>query len=478
MLTITFIEPRAAGIHVYSRFRMPRMGVPTMATRARDLGHTVRVYIEDVGRVDFRAAYDSDLICLTTITSTAPRAYAFADTFRRRGLPVLMGGPHVSARPEEALEHADWVLRGEADETFFEFLDKFEHRSERGRTLTDIEGLSYRTELGCVHNPLPAQPVDLDTLPMPDLTLIEGWRRMRILPVMTSRGCPHNCSFCSVTKMFGHRYRFRSPEKIVDELERAMTLKKWFFTFFVDDNFIANPKRAKALMRLMIERKVTPRWSAQVRVEVAKDDEMLDLMRRSNCRFVYVGLESINPETLKLYNKHQTLEDIEYCIRRLHEHKVRIHGMFVFGADTDTVQTLRETGRFARRTGIDTVQFMTLTPLPDTDTYHQLKREGRILVRDWSLYDAQHVVFKPKNMSPLQLHLETWNALAKFYSPKEIAKRYVRFDFFGGFLRHYGNRINKQWLRVNAEFGRILEQANCVELLRALAPRPAVVKVD
>jgi len=152
--------------------------------------------------------------------------------------------------------------------------------------------------------------------------------------------------------------------------------------------------------------------------------------------------------------------------------------MFVFGADTDTVQTLRETGRFARRTGIDTVQFMTLTPLPDTDTYHQLKREGRILVRDWSLYDAQHVVFKPKNMSPLQLHLETWNALAKFYSPKEIAKRYVRFDFFGAFLRHYGNRINKQWLRVNAEFGRILEQANCVELLRALAPRPAVVKVD
>ncbi len=474
MLKITFIEPRAAGIHVYTKFKMPRMGLPTMATRARELGHTVRVYIEDVGKVDFRAACDADLVCISTITTTAPRAYAFADKFRQRGLPVLMGGPHPTAWPQEALEHADWVLRGEADDTFFEFLEKF----EKGHELTSIAGLSYRTELGCVNNPLQTNLVDLDTLPIPDLTLIEGWRRMRILPVMTSRGCPYNCAFCSVTKMFGRRYRFRSPEKIVDELEQAMALKRWFFTFFVDDNFIANRRRAKELMRLMIERKVTPRWSAQVRVEVAKDDEMLDLMRRSNCRFVYVGLESINPETLKLYNKHQSLEDIERCIRKLHAHKIRIHGMFVFGADTDTVRTMRDTSRFARRMQIDTVQFMILCPLPDTETYHQLESEGRILVRDWSLYDAQHVVFKPKNMSPLQLHLETWNALARFYSPREIAKRYLRFDFFGGFLRTYGNRVNKQWLRFNSEFHRILEQANCVELLKTLSPKPVVVEPD
>jgi len=474
MLKITFIEPRAPGIHVYTRFRMPRMGLPTMATQARELGHTVRVYIEDVGKVDFRAAYDSDLVCISSISSTAPRAYAYADKFRQRGLPVIMGGPHPSAKPEEALEHADWVLRGEADDTFFEFLKKFEAREALG----DIKGLSYRTDLGCINNPLPEHTVDLDTLPIPDLSLIEGWRRMRILPVMTSRGCPYNCAFCSVTKMFGRRYRFRSPDKIVDELERAMALKKWFFTFFVDDNFIANRRRAKELMRLMIAKKVTPRWSAQVRVEVAKDDEMLDLMRRSNCKFVYVGLESINPETLKLYNKQQSLEDIELCIRKLHAHKIRIHGMFVFGADTDTVQTMRETGRFARRMNIDTVQFMILCPLPDTETHHQLESEGRILVRDWSLYDAQHVVFKPKNMSPLQLHLETWNALAKFYSPKEIAKSYLRFDFFGAFLRSYGNRINKEWLHVNADFAWILKQANCVELLKKLSPKPVVVEAD
>ena len=474
MLKITFIEPRATGIHVYSRFKMPRMGLPTMATRARELGHTVHLYIEDVAKVDFHTAYDSDLMCISSITSTVPRAYAFADKFRQHGIPVIMGGPHPTARPEEALEHADWVLRGEGDDTFFEFLEKFEAGSELG----DIEGLSYRTDLGCVHNPLPARPVDLDTLPIPDLTLIEGWERMGILPVMTSRGCPYNCSFCSVTKMFGRRYRFRSPEKIIEELQRAMALKKWYFTFFVDDNFIANRPRAKELMRLMIDRKITRRWSAQVRVEVADDDEMLDLMRRSNCKFVYVGLESINPETLKLYNKRQTVEDIERCIRKLHAHKIRIHGMFVFGADTDTVHTLRDTAHFARRTGIDTVQFMMLTPLPDTETYHQLESEGRVLVRDWSLYDAQHVVFKPKNMSPLQLHLETWNALARFYSPGQIAKRYLCFDFFGGFLRTYGNRINKEWLRFNSDFSWILEQANCVELLKKLSPKPVVVEAD
>jgi len=472
MLKITFIEPRAPGIHVFTKFKIPRMGMPTMATRARELGHTVRVYVEDVSKVDFRAACDADLVCVGTITCTAPRAYAFGDKFRQRGLPVLIGGAHPTARPDEALKHADWVLRGEADDSFFEFLERF----EAGADLSGIEGLSYRTALGAVHNPLPARVPDLDTLPIPDLTLIHGWERMHILPIMTSRGCPYNCAFCSVTKMFGRRYRFRSPEKIVDELERAMALKKWFHTFFVDDNFIANRTRAKALMRLMIERKVTPRWTAQVRVEVAKDDEMLDLMRRSNCRFVYVGLESINPETLKLYNKQQSLEDIEACIRKLHAHKIRIHGMFVFGADTDTPQTLRDSGRFARRLGIDTVQFLILTPLPDTETYRQLESEGRVLVHDWSLYGGQHVVFKPKNMSPLQLHLETWNALAKFYSPWQIAKYYFRFDFVGAFLRTYGHRINKEWLRFNADFGWILEQANCVELLKKLSPKPVVVE--
>jgi radical SAM superfamily enzyme YgiQ (UPF0313 family) len=474
MLRITFIEPRSPGIHVFTKFKIPRIGMPTMATRARELGHKVRVFVEDIGKVDFRAAADADLVCIGTITLTAPRAYAFGDRFRRGGVPVLIGGPHPTAYPGEALAHADWVLRGEADETFFDFLKKFEARED----LTEIEGLSYRTELGAVHNPLPARAPDLDDLPMPDLTLIQGWERMRILPIMTSRGCPYDCAFCSVTKMFGRRYRFRSADKIVDELERALALKKWYYTFFVDDNFIANRQRAKALMRLMIERKVTPRWTAQVRVEVAKDDEMLDLMRRSNCRFVYVGLESTNPETLKLYNKQQSLEDIEQCIRKLHANKIRIHGMFVFGADTDTPQTLRETGRFARRLGIDTVQFLILTPLPDTGTYRQLESEGRILVRDWSLYGGQHVVFKPKLMSPLQLHLETWRALGKFYSPWEITKTYLRFDFFGAVLRTYGHRINKQWLRFNTEFSRILEQTNCVELLRKLGPQPVVVEAD
>ena len=474
MLKITFIEPRAPGIHVYSKFKLPRMGMPTLATKARELGHTVRVQIEDVAKVDFRAACDADLVCIGTITSTAPRAYAFGDKFRQRGVRVLMGGVHPTARPEEALAHADWVLRGEADNTFFEFLEKY----ERGDDLTEVPGLSYRTPLGSVHNPLPTEPVDLDTLPIPDLSIIQGWERMRILPVMTSRGCPHDCSFCSVTKMFGRCYRFRSADKIVDELEQALALKKWFYTFFVDDNFIANRRRAKELMQLMIDRKVTPRWTAQVRVEAANDEELLELMRRSNCKFVYIGFESINPETLKLYNKGQTVEDIERCIHKLHAHKIRIHGMFVLGADTDTPQTLRDTGRFARRLGIDMVQFLILTPYPDTQTYAQLESEGRILVRDWGLYGAQHVVFKPKNMTPLQLHLETWNALAKFYSPAEIAKRYMQFDFFGAFLRTYGHRINKEWLRFNADFSRILEQANCVELLKTLAPRPVVVESD
>jgi radical SAM superfamily enzyme YgiQ (UPF0313 family) len=202
----------------------------------------------------------------------------------------------------------------------------------------------------------------------------------------------------------------------------------------------------------MIENDLTPNWTAQVRVEVGKDPELLDLMRRSKCHTVYIGFESVNPETLKLYNKKQSVEDIEHCIKQLHKHRIRIHGMFVFGSDTDTVDTIHKTVKFAKKNNIETVQFLILTPLPGTRTYNELNEQGRIMSKDWALYDAHHVVFEPKLMSYYELQNETFKATREFYSIPQILKRAVRLDMFNVALKTYGRGVAKTWIRNNQYF--------------------------
>ena len=160
----------------------------------------------------------------------------------------------------------------------------------------------------------------------------------------------------------------------------------------------------------MIDRQIGLKgWGAQVRVEVARDEELLQLLQRAGCKIVYIGLESINPATLENYNKQQTVEDINLSIRRFHQHGIRVHGMFVFGSDFDTVQTIRDTVDFALKARVDSVQFLTLTPLPGTPLL-KAGSGGRLLTRDWELYDGHHAVFQPALMTPEQLQEETVKA--------------------------------------------------------------------
>ncbi len=202
----------------------------------------------------------------------------------------------------------------------------------------------------------------------------------------------------------------------------------------------------------MIDKKITPNWTAQVRVETAKDTELLDLMKRSGCHTVYIGFESVNPETLKAYNKKQSLEDIRNCIRILHSKGIRIHGMFVFGSDEDTTDTIAETVRFAKKNDIESIQFLILTPLPGTRLHHELDREGRIFSKDWSLYDAHHVVYEPKKMSYYELQKETMHASKQFYSLGQIAKRAARLDLFSVAIKAYGRSLTNKWIEKNQYF--------------------------
>ncbi|MDY6795184.1 MAG: radical SAM protein [Actinomycetota bacterium] len=458
-MKVTLIEPKAPGIHVYSKFKLPRLGLPLLgALLERELGIRPIIYFQEIGNLDWNAIGQSDLVGISTITTTAPEAYAIMDKVKQRwDIPVVMGGPHVTFLSEEALgKGADFVVRGEGEYAFLELVRNLKDGRE---DFQSIPGLSYKRGKEFFHNP-PAQQVDkLCELPWPDLTMIENFHKIRIIPVMTSRGCPYNCKFCSVTKMFGRRYRFRDTDDVLDELEILHERSPKASLFFYDDNFTAHPRRSKELMQGMIDRGIKAKWTAQARVDVVKDPEILDLMKESGCMFLYLGLESINPRTLESYRKEQTVQDISEAVMSLHDCGIKVHGMFVLGSDEDDIKTIRETVRYARSMKIDTVQFLILTPLPGTETYNELCSEGRILIEDWSKYSGHHVVFNPLRMTPYQLQKEgSIKSMRRFYSLWQCWKLGLRFRWWDLVIYAYAHHAISKFRSRNRDFMKDLKR--------------------
>jgi radical SAM superfamily enzyme YgiQ (UPF0313 family) len=262
MPKIILIEPRPPNLHIFSQFYTPRLGCFILGALMRGRGWEVEVVIEEMENIDFEAMRTADLVGISTITSTAPRAYAIADRLRSLGVKVMMGGPHVTFLTEEAMDHADFVVRGEGEKALVAFADAWEN----SRGLENVPNLSYWRDGAIRHNPMQAYADDLDTIPIPDLNLSKAFSRKIdgkvVIPVQTSRGCPYACSFCSVTGMFGHKFRFRSTASVMTELRRYDPRRH--FIFFYDDNFAANAEHTKELLQAMIAAKFKFQWSAQV----------------------------------------------------------------------------------------------------------------------------------------------------------------------------------------------------------------------
>src|SRR6266508_4107155 len=437
---LVFVEPKSTHLHIYSRVCIPRLGSVLLATIMRTKGYDVRVYIEDIHDVDMNEVLSADLVAISAITSTAPQSYRLADKVREAGVIAVLGGTHVSFLPEEGLEHADFVVRGEGEFAFQELVDAI----QAGYGFEQIKNLSYLADGRPVHLPERPKIPNLDVNPIPDYRLITGWKPGGVISVATSRGCPFSCTFCSVPGMYGHAFRTHSVERVLQELELH---RGNMYTFFADDIFTANKKRCKELLRGMIERDLTPDWGAQVRTETVDDPELLQLMRDSRCFNVYVGFESINPRTLKLFQKKQDLAKIERSIEKFHEHKIRIHGMFVVGSDEDDVETLAETAKFARKHDIDSEQFIILTPLPGSPDWDTLYAKGEkyVISKNWQMYDGHHTVHQPRRMSAYELQMGAIKAMEKFYSWSGIAQRMLKGDMYYATIRYWGKKMIRDW---------------------------------
>jgi anaerobic magnesium-protoporphyrin IX monomethyl ester cyclase len=433
-LSIRFVEPRAPGNNLYDHVLLPRLGLPLMATMLAECDHDTGVFCEMLGPIDLGECLAADLVGISATTATQPAGYALADELSAAGVAVVLGGSHVSFRVEEALEHAPYVVRGEGQQTILELVDAL----ERGAPLDGIAGLSWRDgQEKAHHNPARTRcsQTEFERLPIPDLSLIEGHKRLEVKPAMTQWGCPFDCEFCSVTAQFSRVVRHRRTDQVLAELAGLSANE----LFFYDDNFVVNKRRTAELLRAMVGAGLTPKFSAQMRADTVLrsrtsheiDHEFLALLGRAGCQMAMVGFESISEENLASIGKRTSVAVSEQAVRAFHKHGIAVHGMFVVGLDFDDASSAQATAAFARRLGIDTFQLMMVTPAPGTRLWERLQSEGRLIEADWTLFDGHHAVLRPERMTPLELQLSTLDAMRRFYTRSAIAGPALR-----GVLRH------------------------------------------
>lgn len=341
----------------------------------------------------------ADLVAITAMTAQAPAAYAVADGYRARGIPVVLGGIHPSMCPEEAGQHADAVVLGEADRLWPDLIQDFAHGRMKAR----------------YHDP---EPVDLAQVVPPRRDLLDSRGYVIFNSVQTTRGCPFNCNFCSVTTMSGVRYRFKPAEKVVEEV-RALDNR---FIYFVDDNIIGVPRRAKELFKALAPLKLG--WASQVTINFARDSELMRLARESGCYGVFIGFETFSNESIRDAGKGVNRPD-EYLrdIGRIHAAGIKVWGSFIFGFDNDSLDVFRQTLEFIEKSGMEFAQFSLLTPLPGTALFRQFEDERRIVHRDWSKYDLGSIVFDHPLVSAQRLHFEKNHAWRRFYSIRSMLRR-------------------------------------------------------
>ncbi|WP_206529659.1 radical SAM protein [Brevibacillus sp. SYP-B805] len=376
--------------------RFPQLTMPLLAayTPAHwEVSHTDEI----VQKVDFNKKVD--LVGITANTPAAPHAYQLAAEFRKRGVKVVIGGPHATLLPEEVRQHADAVVVGEGELVWPKLLADFE--------AGELQPVYRSCELP-----------DLQNMPHPRWDLIKGRVYGKGVTIAT-RGCPFACEYCTIPQMYQRRMRYRPIPQIVEEL-RHMPGKALIFW---DDNIGANRAYAKELFRAIAPFKRW--WTSQATADVAFDDEFMELAARSGCKALFLGLETISQNSLNAANKqHNQTEQYREIIRRFHYYGIAVQAGTVFGFDHDDRSIFRRTVEFYREIGLDSATISVLIPFPNTPLFRKLDAEGRILTRDWSKYNGKKdVVFQPALMSPEELLMGMEWAARQFYAIPSIVER-------------------------------------------------------
>ncbi len=394
---------------------------------------------DDIAR--FVREHEIGLVGIGAMTRMIAKAYRMADAVRTAGVPVVMGGPHVTEAPDEALgrdsgpRHADAVALGEADETWPRIVADAA-RGQLGEIYapTDAAGKERKPSLQ-PYPSIPWESMNLDQfniIPKFIAPLLErmggGWGTFRIIPVESGRGCPYGCEFCTVTGFFGDSIRFRTNESVVNELlrlkARAQSESGQVAVFFIDDNFAINIKRTKSLLRDIIAANAQVFWTAQISANLLRDEELLDLIQESGGKWIFIGMESIDPANLADVNK-SFIKPSEYAavIERLAQRNLLAITSFIFGLDNDTPGVAERTLGQLRQWPAGLPVFGQLTPFPSTPLYARLEAAGRLTrPKHWLDFAPYQMAHTPLKMTSAEAQDEVRRAWMDSYSPAAIAR--------------------------------------------------------
>jgi radical SAM superfamily enzyme YgiQ (UPF0313 family) len=393
---------------------------------------------------------NADLVGMTVLTGSAMRAYELSKKLRNRGIPVVMGGPHITLIPEDAQPHADSIVVGYAEETWPQLLRDFQSGRMKPRYDQD-PGLS------------------LADRPLPDRSVLPRRKYLTSHVYEATRGCIHDCDFCVVPSAWGRKPMQHPVQDIVADLRRNRTKR----AVFIDLNIIADKAYARELFTALIPLKL--QWYGLATTLLCEDQALLDLAAESGCRGLLMGLESISEGNLRQSRKgFNRPEKYVQVVQRLHDRGIGLQGCFVFGLDQDEPDIFEKTANFAIEAGIDLPRFAIVTPFPGTTLFHRLEKEDRILTRNWDLYDGQHTVFQPTGMSPDELQQGTEQAWLKAYSWRGIGNRlrhaaapwpialvtnlgYRRYAKRLHKFYHCGGMLAPDWLHNMADRGKTVE---------------------
>jgi radical SAM superfamily enzyme YgiQ (UPF0313 family) len=377
-------------------FRIPQLTLSVIAALTPP-EIEVDMVEEETETINFEKYYD--LVGISCMTAVAQKAYQLAGVFKEKGAKVVLGGIHPTVMAQEAIQHCDSVVIGEAEGTWPQLIQDFQHN----RLQKFYKSLDF----------------DLTNFPIPKRNSNHHKTPFHMQPIFTTRGCPYDCEFCSVTNLYGKKLRHRRVADVVEEI--TQTKEKKFI--FLDDNIVGDVKFAKELFASLSSLKIN--WVGQASMSLVKDENLLRLAKESGCIALFFGLESVSSKTLEgLPKTLKSLEKHDDAIKIIQGSGIMFHASVVFGFDDDDSSIFERTLEFLMKNRIVTATFNILTPYPGTRIFERFEREGRLLSRNWSDYNHSTVVFKPKKMTPQQL-AEGYVWIGRnFYSKSSILKRF------------------------------------------------------
>jgi radical SAM superfamily enzyme YgiQ (UPF0313 family) len=401
-------------------FRFPYLSLTTLASITEDC----ETVIIDENVEPIYSTPLPDLAAVSIMTPLAKRGYEIADYFRRKDVPVVLGGIHATIMENEAKAHADAVVVGEAETVWPLLLDDF----RRGELKPFYRAAGFSS---------------LDRLPFPRRELLKRKAYFFINTIQTTRGCPFDCEFCSVTSFYGQTYRMRPIEEVIREISQMDR----GYIFFVDDNIAGNSSYAKEFFRKLIPLNV--KWFSQASVRIAKDKELLSLAQKSGCKGLFIGFESLSQENLRALGKSiNRVDEFRDAIRTIHDHGIGIQGSFIFGGDEDDKSVFSEVQGFVEKTRLEAALFSILTPFPGTKMYKKFLEEKRIIDSDWEKYDMNHVVFRPKKMKPEELQEGFNSSYRRLYDYRSILTRLFPFGRSGLFFLIQNLGFRQAWKKL------------------------------